>query len=597
MFRGIILLLFIGLTTLSVCGDGLALYKQGATLFKSDPVQALKLFEQAAEAGNVSAMVGAGHCYETGTGAAIDYAQAIRFYDLAVKQNSLKACEGLARIYASCPEPAFHDGEKAVKYASVLTRKNARSSEMLSLLAAAYSRNFDFKTAQQSQLKAIRYATEGQVEEMRKRMLQYKEGKPVPPIATDRWIFKAAGLGIPWALYKAGVLSQEKQEEELAVVWYTKAVAAGSVDAAIVLGDGHTLYKHGLRLFKSDPVQALKLFEQAAEGGNVSAMVGAGHCYETGMGTKIDYARAIDWYEEAITMQKSAKAYRGLVNIYASCELPEFHNGERAVLLAQMLLEMNPMDGERLALSAAALARNIQFEQAIRVGMKAMSRADSIDLVKEYRQRYELLQRGVPIPAKATEQWVLNAVKKDVLWAMLQYIRNIADVSSPDYAPQKALVICEKVIREGEREAYLILGDLYLYDLGKYQNLDKAYENYVLASESGFFSNKNRRPIRVLERRYLLASREVCFEEAENARKGETRTAQVFSHYEYITMPTGFSGSTTIERSVYKMKTVVIRPNPKRADFLYLIATIKGHPLAARYVKPRTKGAGSVPTK
>ncbi|MEI6892000.1 MAG: hypothetical protein V5783_07510 [Pontiella sp.] len=66
MFRGIILLLFIGLTTLSVCGDGLALYKQGATLFKSDPVQALDLFEQAATAGNVLAMVGAGHAMTLG---------------------------------------------------------------------------------------------------------------------------------------------------------------------------------------------------------------------------------------------------------------------------------------------------------------------------------------------------------------------------------------------------------------------------------------------------------------------------------------------------------------------------------------------------
>ncbi|MEI6892739.1 MAG: hypothetical protein V5783_11270, partial [Pontiella sp.] len=96
MIRKITILLSF-ISALQGFGDGDALYRKGAAAFKNNPIHALEFFEQAATAGNVSAMVGAGHCYETGTGAAIDYAQAIRFYDLAVKQNSLKACEGLAR--------------------------------------------------------------------------------------------------------------------------------------------------------------------------------------------------------------------------------------------------------------------------------------------------------------------------------------------------------------------------------------------------------------------------------------------------------------------------------------------------------------------
>jgi TPR repeat protein len=138
-------------------GDADALYKRGAAMFKSDPQQACILFIQAANQGSVSAMVGAAHCYETGTGVPVDYAQAITFYEKAVEQNSLKACEGLLRIYTACPDATFLDSGKAITLATALARKNPRDANALMLLAKAYFIGNDFGEAAKAFEQAKRY--------------------------------------------------------------------------------------------------------------------------------------------------------------------------------------------------------------------------------------------------------------------------------------------------------------------------------------------------------------------------------------------------------------------------------------------------------
>ncbi|VGO16757.1 Secretory immunoglobulin A-binding protein EsiB [Pontiella desulfatans] len=229
------------LATSIVHGDADALYRQGAAVFESDPAKACGLFVQAAEQGNVSAMVGAGHCFETGAGAAKDYAKAIAWYEKAVAQNSLKACEGLARIYASCEDPEFHDGELAVKYASAVARKNPRDADALAILAAAHARNLDFAQAVKFQSDAVRYCSLEQASGFKERIAQYKRGIPEPVAASEVWILSAADQGMPWGLYMQGRQCLEKQEEDQAVQWFERAVAAGSAEAALELGDCHWL--------------------------------------------------------------------------------------------------------------------------------------------------------------------------------------------------------------------------------------------------------------------------------------------------------------------------------------------------------------------
>jgi TPR repeat protein len=194
---GVVLLLLASLAH----GDGEALDKQGAAVYASDPAKAFGLFVQAAEAGNPSAMAGAGHCCETGTGTDVDYAKAIEWYEKAVAHNSLKACEGLARIYASCDDPEFHDGKKAVKYATAINRKKSHDPESLALLAAAYARNIEFGKAVEAGTKAVRNAkSPDAAKELRVRAEKYKAGEPLPEKATAVWISRAAEMDALWAV-------------------------------------------------------------------------------------------------------------------------------------------------------------------------------------------------------------------------------------------------------------------------------------------------------------------------------------------------------------------------------------------------------------
>lgn len=222
-------------------GGGEALYKQGAAVYKSDPAQAFGLFVQAAEAGNPSAMVGAGHCCETGTGTKADYAKAIEWYEKAVAHNSLKACEGLARIYASCDDPEFHDGEEAVKYASVIARKKPRDAEALALLAAAHARNIDFKKAEKVQRTAQRIAPLDMSKEYKRQIQKYVEGEPCPPKAAEAWVLRAADADALWAVVKLAHWASDPDGDmynlQLALKMCQKGIDKGKLGLQVLKGN------------------------------------------------------------------------------------------------------------------------------------------------------------------------------------------------------------------------------------------------------------------------------------------------------------------------------------------------------------------------
>ncbi len=262
--------MLLGMTLLSVglvFSDSDALYRQGVAAYNSDPATACALFIRAADAGSVSAMAGAGHCYETGAGPEIDYAKAIDWYEKAVKLNSLKACEGLARIYASCEDPEFHDGEKAVKYASAVLRKKPRNEDALVLMASAFARNVQFSKAMEVMTKAGSRASADQAMEIQSLYKGLKSGTPIPAFATDGWLFDAAKQGSLWAMLRraercADELSMH-HDYDAAIQMYQLAAEKGCSDALLYLGDLH---------FKCSPVQDLKKtidFYEKARGSRV----------------------------------------------------------------------------------------------------------------------------------------------------------------------------------------------------------------------------------------------------------------------------------------------------------------------------------------
>ncbi len=245
------------ITTLQGFSDGDALYEKGAAAFKSNPTQALEFFEQAGEVGNVSAMVGAGHCYETGTGTEVDFTKAITFYEQAVRLNSIKACEGLARIYASCPEPEFHDGEKAIRFASAVVRKQPRG-ESLRLLACAYARGWEFDKAVSVMKKALLKMKLNEIEEGQGVLEGFKKGVPYPQHSADQWITMAAVRGSVWAMMQLVTEDIEAGRIDLAKQRLMKGAVGGFPKA---------YYELGLLYQTENPDQAIEYLKKAVQAG------------------------------------------------------------------------------------------------------------------------------------------------------------------------------------------------------------------------------------------------------------------------------------------------------------------------------------------
>lgn len=226
--------LLIGCLSSVTYGGGDARFKEAMALYTSQPERAFPLLLLSAENGNASAMVGTGFCLETATGTTVNFAGAITWYEKAVAQNNLKACEGLARIYASCPEPEFHHGEKALKYAKALVRKNPGDTGFMRLLAAAYARDVQFDKAESIADKAMRKEHRTREKEALKKMRdQYRVGVPYPAIATDLWLLSAADQGSPWAIACAvermGDHFDSLCNPELAILLCEKGIHKGHV--------------------------------------------------------------------------------------------------------------------------------------------------------------------------------------------------------------------------------------------------------------------------------------------------------------------------------------------------------------------------------
>lgn len=283
-------LIISGLVVCNLFAGGTTLYEQGAGLFQADPTQALELFEQAAGEGNVSAMVGAGHCYETGEGTEVDYAKAIEFYELAVKHKSLKACEGLGRIYASCPDPKFHDGEKAVKFASVVVRKNKRDAGAYAELAAAYARNLEFDRAESAILKANATASS---KEYKTQLEDYRKGKPYPEASTDEWIDKAALSGSEWALRKCAEKSHRAGDFSQSRLFYEKLREQRSPEDNVQLG---LYYIDGIG-GDEDIQNAIILFKAAVQQGSEEACRELGFVYFFGKGGRNDVDMTLRYFD------------------------------------------------------------------------------------------------------------------------------------------------------------------------------------------------------------------------------------------------------------------------------------------------------------
>lgn len=318
-------------------GAGDALYDRGMTVFRLDPEAAMSLFAKSAKKGHTKSMIRLGYCYQMGQGVKVhqrnalswykkavdagdlsaqyqmgkiyeegskrkgspEYESAIEWYEKAVEDHSLKACAGLARIYASALDVAFHDGEKAIKYASILVRKNPNDPAGLALLAAGYARNIEFNEAIKMAVKAAAVSSLDSVDQIRDQMALYKEGKPFPPIASDVWMLQAAEKNSLWALMNLSERWADELDEmydiEKAREGYEKAVEEGSKLAQIRLGKMCYKGEGGEINYK----KAFWCLKETADAGMDEAFAPFARMYVAGKGTSVNLKEARIWYDKA----------------------------------------------------------------------------------------------------------------------------------------------------------------------------------------------------------------------------------------------------------------------------------------------------------
>jgi len=270
-----------------------------------------------------------------------------------------------------------------------------------------------------------------------------------------------------------------------------QAAKKGHVEAMVRLG---YIYQTGPNIRQKD---ALIWYKKAVKAGNTAAIYEIGSIYAQGSRrVKQDYAAAIDWYQQGVS-NKSVKCAAALSEIYASCEDPKFHDGEKALFLASALVKMDPDNPDFMDLLAAASARDLNFEQAL----KAASQAVNLSNLQEAPRRRELreqYQQGIPHPPIASDVWMLQAAENKNIWAVMKLARQANDELDNNYDPIMARHWYEVAAQSGNMEALLELGDLYFHGRGGNMDMNKAFWHFSEALEAG-----NDLAYRPLARMYL----------------------------------------------------------------------------------------------
>lgn len=340
--------------------------------------------------------------------------------------------------------------------------------------------------------------------------------------------------------------------------------------ASVGQGDATDIYKRGASAYESDPRAAFGFFQQAADEGHVGAMVGLATCLEKGHGTAVDYAKALEWFEKAARLN-SLKGVEGLARIYASCPDPEFHDGLKAVKFASAVVRKKSMDPEALDLFAAAYLRDNQIENAVQAGRKAIKYADSLKGAKALKARMATYGEGQPIPAIATEEWIMRAAQKDIEWAVVKLIEMVGDPSVDMYTPQLAVLMCSKAVKMGRPEFYLNMGRIHFHE----GRLEDAYESYRAAARNRAVF-KEGFPVELRYYSYLKQPKDHVLRMAGKLKTGYSNQVSYMATVTKIGYDP-YGGSYTYQEQERRTRTVKVPPDPAASCFLYEIAAKMDH--------------------
>ena len=274
---------------------------------KKNAVQlALAQLEQAADYGDITAMVNLGLCYDYGTGVINDDAMAVTLYQQAVAQGNAAAMANLGLCFehgrgvnsdilqavALYQEAADLGCARALTHLGLCSEHGRGVPNDIGRAVALYQQAED-RGDIQACFHLGRCYFSGQVVKKNQR----RAAELYQKASQQGCIEARVALGKCY-LTGAGV----NKEEEEAVSLFQQATALGSADAMVHLG---TCYLEGTGVPKNTN-SAVTLFQQAAELGSAAAKDKLGCCALTGTGVAKDVSRAAGLFQEAVNLGDAA---------------------------------------------------------------------------------------------------------------------------------------------------------------------------------------------------------------------------------------------------------------------------------------------------
>lgn len=309
--------------------------------------KALKFYEKAADAGDLTSINAAGYLYSDGKGTEADGEKAMDYYRKAADAGNTWAMTNIGRLYENGGGNVVQNYDKAYEWYRKAADKD-HGPAMREIGDLYYNGHYgaegddrDYRSARQWYQKA---ADEGDVTayselgnmyrdgtsdgaggepDYVKMMEQYRKGENAGSETaifyigysyymgytedgkTDfetasRYFEKAANMGLPNAMRALGIMYSNgdlgEPDPQTARDWYLRAADEGDAVSMQNLG---FLYYNGALDGKKDYDNALKWFEKAAEKSDPDAMDMIGYMYECGLGLEVDLKKAEEWYLKA----------------------------------------------------------------------------------------------------------------------------------------------------------------------------------------------------------------------------------------------------------------------------------------------------------
>lgn len=286
-------------------------------------------FKEAADNGHLDAMIEVAKMYETGEGTLTDINMAIEYYRKAANKGHIPSKVILAKKYATGDYLEKNYLEAIKLYEECIDENNKYESE----IGECYY-NYALTLSLNESIKYLKLAIENNYTLAKEKLgeVYYILGENSSKEESLKWYQLSIEYGNDKAKdklkeYYFNLANEATNKDKL--YWYLKAAKLGHYESQIKLGEIYyegkiveksfeesaKWYKEAMKIKGETLSWTLEWDKVAAEEGNIDSQIRLAFSYENGMGVKVNYDKAIEWYVKAYE-KGSEEAKNQLIKLY-----------------------------------------------------------------------------------------------------------------------------------------------------------------------------------------------------------------------------------------------------------------------------------------